>query len=104
MKIVLYVRVSKRLGQTVENQIPILENWAKQQGFDYQIAVEVESTRKARPVREEIIRKLRAGEADGVAVVRLDRWLRSAADVLVIKELVDLGRSFWFVQQGFHWG
>jgi putative DNA-invertase from lambdoid prophage Rac len=101
MRVMLYVRVSKRLGQTVENQIPILENWAKVQGFKYEIAMEMESTRNTRPVREDIIRKLRTGEVDGVAVVRLDRWLRSASDVLVVKELVETGRSFYFVQQGF---
>ena len=102
MRILLYCRVSKRLGQTVENQIPILENWARQQGFDYEILTEVESTRNTRPVRESIIQKLRNREIDGVACVRLDRWLRSFTDVVVVKELVDLGCSFYFVNQGFH--
>ncbi|MFC1674610.1 recombinase family protein [Candidatus Omnitrophota bacterium] len=102
MKICLYCRVSKRLGQTVENQIPILENWAKQQRFDYEILTEAESTRNARPVRESIVQKLRNREADGVACVRLDRWLRSFTDVVVVKELVDRGCSFYFVNQGFH--
>lgn len=98
----LYCRVSKRLGQTVENQVPILVNWAKQQGFDYEILTEVESTRNTRPVRESIIQRLRSREVNGVACVRLDRWLRSFADVVVIKELVDSGCSFYFVNQGFH--
>ncbi len=102
MRVILYCRVSKRLGQTVENQIPILENWAKQQGFEYEIMTETESTRKSRPVRESIIGKLRNREADGVACVRLDRWLRSFADVVVVKELVDRGCSFHFVNQGFN--
>jgi DNA invertase Pin-like site-specific DNA recombinase len=102
IKILLYCRVSKRLGQTVENQIPIMENWAKQQGFEYEILTETESTRNTRPVRESIIGKLRNREVDGVACVRLDRWLRSCADVVVVKELVDQGCSFYFVNQGFH--
>ena len=102
MRICLYCRVSKRLGQTVENQIPILENWARQQGFDYEILTETESTRNARPVRESVIQKLRNREFDGVASVRLDRWLRSLTDVVVVKELVDRGCSFYFVNQGFH--
>ncbi len=102
MKIYLYCRVSKRLGQTVENQIPILENWAKAQGYDYEVITEQESTRKARPVRESIIQHLRTREIDGVACVRLDRWLRSFADVVTIKELVDKGCLFFFVNQGFH--
>jgi DNA invertase Pin-like site-specific DNA recombinase len=102
MRICLYCRVSSRIGQTVENQIPILENWAKQQGFEYEILTETESTRNARPVRESIIQKLRNREIDGVACVRLDRWLRSCADVVVVKELVDRGCSFYFTSQGFH--
>ena len=102
MKIDLYCRISKRLGQTVENQIPILENWAKSQGYEYELHTEEESTRKVRPVRESIIQRLRTREIDAVACVRLDRWLRSFSDVVVIKELVDKGCSFFFVNQGFH--
>lgn len=100
MKIALYCRVSKRLGQVVANQIPILENWAKAQGYEYKILTEEESTRKTRPVREGIIQKLRLKEFDGVACVRLDRWLRSFTDVITIKELVERGCSFFFVSQG----
>lgn len=102
MRICLYCRVSKRLGQTVENQIPVLKNWAKALGYDYEILTEAESTRKTRPVRESIIQRLRTREIDGVGCVRLDRWMRSFTDVVTIKELVDKGCSFYFVNQGFH--
>ena len=102
MKIALYCRVSKRLGQTVENQIPILESWAKAQKYEYKIFTEEESTRKTRPIRERIIQALRLKEFGGVACVRLDRWLRSLSDVMTIKELVEGGSSFFFVSQGFH--
>ena len=102
LKLALYCRVSKRLGQTTENQIPILENWAKALGYDYEIYEEAESTRKTRPVKEELIQKMRLRQIDGVACVRLDRWLRSCADVVVVKEMVDNGCHFFFVNQGFH--
>lgn len=58
--IALYARVSKKIGQTVENQVPILENWAKSNGYLYETYVEEESTRNFRPVRQEIIAKLRS--------------------------------------------
>jgi DNA invertase Pin-like site-specific DNA recombinase len=102
LKIYIYCRVSMRLGQTVENQIPIVENYAKLQGWDYEILTETESTRKTRPVLESIYQKMRTREIDGMACVRLDRALRSFADVVRIKELVDIGCHFYFVNQGFH--
>jgi len=99
-KMALYARVSKRIGQTVENQVPILENWAKGKGYPYEVFIEKESTRKFRPVRQEIIARLRNKELDGVACVRLDRFLRSLAEVLLIKELVDKGSLLVFVSEG----
>lgn len=100
LKIALYCRVSKKIGQTVENQVPILENWAKARGFSYMIFLEEESTRKFRPVRAEIIAQLRNKQIDGVACVRLDRFLRSLSEILLIKELIEKGSNFYFVNQG----
>jgi putative DNA-invertase from lambdoid prophage Rac len=96
----LYARVSKKTGQTVENQVPILENWAKANGYAYEIHVEEESTRNFRPVRQELIARLRNKQMDGIACVRLDRFLRSLNEVLLVKELVDKGASFYFINQG----
>lgn len=100
MRIALYARVSKRVGQTVENQIPILENWAKSNGYSFETYVEEESTRKFRPVRQELIARLRNKQIDGIACVRLDRFLRSLNEILLINELVDKGASFYFITQG----
>jgi DNA invertase Pin-like site-specific DNA recombinase len=99
-KIALYARVSKRIGQTVENQVPILEQWAKDRGFAYQTYTEEESTRNFRPVRQEIIALLRNKQIDGVACVRLDRFLRSLSEVILLKELIDNGSDFYFIHQG----
>lgn len=98
--VALYARVSKKIGQTVENQVPILENWAKANGYAYEIHVEEESTRNFRPVRQELIARIRLRQLDGIACVRLDRFLRSLNEVLLIKELVDKGGSFYFINQG----
>jgi putative DNA-invertase from lambdoid prophage Rac len=98
--VALYCRVSKKIGQTVENQIPMLENWAKMRQYAYEIHTEEESTRNFRPVRQELIARLRNGQLDGIACVRLDRFLRSLSEVLLVKELVDKGGSFYFINQG----
>lgn len=100
MKYALYARVSKRTGQTVENQIPVLEEWAKIKNVEYDLFTEQESTRKTRPVREHIIQSIRAGTYKGIVCVRLDRFLRSLSEVNLIKELVDKGVEFYFIQQG----
>lgn len=100
MRVALYARVSKKIGQTVENQIPILEDWAKSKGFEYELYTEQESTRKTRPVREHIIKEARLGKYQGIACVRLDRFLRSLSEVTLIKELVDRNCGFYFITQG----
>lgn len=100
MKIANYARISKRLDQTVENQVPILEQWCSKSGHSFDTFVEEESTRKTRPVKDKIIRDLRQGLYDGMACVRLDRFLRDMSEVSVIKELVDKGRAFFFISDG----
>lgn len=96
----LYCRVSKRTGMHVENQQPILEQWAKARSLPYRLFTEQESTRKTRPVREGIIQRARAGEFAGIACVKLDRFLRDVGEVVMIKELVDKGIAFSFIQNG----
>lgn len=100
MRIALYARVSKRVGQTAENQIPILENWAKSNGYAFETYIEQESTRKFRPVRQELIARLRNKQIEGIACVRLDRFLRSLNEVLLIDELVGKGAHFFFINNG----
>lgn len=100
--VVLYARVSKRLGQTVENQLPILEKFAKDRGYEYEIFTEAESTRKTRPVREKVIALLREGKFDGLVCTRLDRFLRSTQEVVLIEELVKRRRFVAFCQQGLY--
>lgn len=102
MKVALYARVSMRIGQTVENQIPIIEKYAKDKGFEYEIFTEQASTRGTRPIKENILKRMRNGEFDGLVCTRLDRFLRSTQEVLLIDELVKRGKFFAFVQQGMY--
>jgi putative DNA-invertase from lambdoid prophage Rac len=87
-KVALYVRVSTE-KQTNENQILQLTDYAKAKGFDYEIFQEVESSRKTRPVKADLLGRLRAGEYESVVVWRLDRWARSTVELLLeIQELL----------------
>lgn len=55
----------------------------------------MESTRKSRPVKAELLNKLREGHYDGVLVYKLDRWARSSTElVLEIRELANKGIAF----------
>jgi len=90
----LYVRVST-FDQTVENQKVRLIEFAKSNGYEFEIYEEVESSRRTRPVKQLLLNKLINGEYAGVIVYKIDRWARSSTElILEIKELVDRGIAF----------
>ncbi len=94
MKIAIYCRVSKR-DMHPENQLIKLRDYAEKNGWEYEVFEEKESTRKTRPVKEEVLRKLRAKEFDGLLILKLDRWARSLPELaLEVQELVDKGITF----------
>jgi DNA invertase Pin-like site-specific DNA recombinase len=94
MKYAIYCRVSTR-DQHPENQRLILEERAKREGWQYQVFEETESSRKTRPIKNELMNKLRQKEFDGVIVLKLDRWARSLPELVMdIKELTDKGITF----------
>jgi DNA invertase Pin-like site-specific DNA recombinase len=93
-KIALYLRVSTQ-EQTTENQKFRLTEYAERNGYEYDIYEEVESTRKTRPIKQELLSRLRKNEYCAVAVYKLDRWARSSTElILETKELVDKGIGF----------
>lgn len=85
MKVALYARVSTE-DQTCENQRVVLEKWAKVQGHEYEYLYENESTKKTRPVKDQLMQRLRTKDFDAVAVVKLDRWARSTMELLTNME------------------
>lgn len=88
-KIAIYTRVSTQ-EQTTLNQINTLVSYASSQGWIYEIYTENQSTRKTRPVKQELLAKLRKGDYDGVVVYKLDRWARSSRElILEISELLN---------------
>lgn len=82
MKIAIYVRVS-RTDLNPENQRLQLVNHANNKLWQYQVFEETESTRKTRPIKEQIIQSLRNGEFDGVLIWKLDRWARSLQELIM---------------------
>ena len=94
MKVALYCRVSTN-EQTTENQRIRLIEYAKGNGYEFDIYEETESTRKSRPVKQVLLQKLRAKEYDAVIVYKLDRWARSSTELILdSKELIDKGIGF----------
>jgi putative DNA-invertase from lambdoid prophage Rac len=94
MKVAIYCRVSTE-GQTTENQRITLEEYAKRNNWDYEIIEEVESSRKTRPMKSQLLQRLRRKEFNSVLVYKLDRWARSSYELLTdITELTNKGINF----------
>lgn len=93
-KIALYCRVSTTEQANINQEIRLIE-YAKLKGLDYDIFREVESTRKTRPVKQDLLQRLRRKEYSAIVVYKLDRYARSTAElILEIKELNDKGVAF----------
>ena len=94
MKIAIYCRVSSR-DQTPDNQRIRLTEYAREKEWEFDVYTEVESTRKTRPIKAELLHKLWEGKYEGVLVYKLDRWARSSIElVLEVRELVNSGVVF----------
>jgi DNA invertase Pin-like site-specific DNA recombinase len=93
-KSALYCRVSTS-KQTTENQKVRLLQFGIDNNLKYDLFEEIESTRKTRPVKQELLHKLRQGEYKEVIIYKLDRWARSSRElILEIQELLDKGVRF----------
>ena len=93
-KIAIYIRVSTA-EQTTENQLLKLREYCKNNEYEYEVFEEVESTRKSRPIKQELLNHLRKQKYDRVIVYKLDRWARSSRElILEIEELTTKGIQF----------
>ena len=93
--IAIYTRVSTN-QQTTQNQVLCLTRYAKSQKFNFVVFEEVQSTRKTRPVKKQLLNDLRKHKYDGVLVYKLDRWARSSTElILEINELINKGIEFY---------
>jgi len=94
LKVALYARVSKALGQHPENQMIELRRWASAMGHEVvgEYVDEI-SSKDTRPQKETVLRMIRQGEIKGVAFWTLDRWGRTMAELVL--ELEEFGRMGW---------
>ena len=91
--VALYCRVSTD-HQTNENQSNRLIQYAKDRQLKYDLYEEIESSRKTRPVKQDLMQKLRDGKYSAVIVFKLDRWARSSTELIMdVQDLVkkDIG-------------
>jgi DNA invertase Pin-like site-specific DNA recombinase len=102
MKLALYARVSKRLGQNPENQVMELKRWAANTNYEIDgVYIDMDSTRDTRPQKEILLKKMRLGEIDGVAFVALDRWGRDMCElVLELDEFSKSGKMLISLKEG----
>ncbi len=93
-KVALYCRVSTS-EQTNENQKIRLLKYADENNLLFDVFEETESTRKTRPVKADLLTRLRNKEYDAVIVYKLDRWARSSSELIMdVAELVKKGIGF----------
>ena len=93
-KVALYSRVSTS-DQTTENQVLRLRDYAENRHLTYDLYTEVQSSRRTRPIKAQLLQKLRNGDYDAVIVFKLDRWARSSTElILEAKEMSDKGIAF----------
>jgi len=101
MKIAIYCRVS-RIDLNPENQKLALVEHCKNKGWDYEVFEETESTRKTRPVKEEVLKQIRQGKFDGILIYKLDRWARSLQELIMnVTEITNRGKQFIVLTQPF---
>lgn len=82
LKAALYARVST-VDQHPERQEKGLKDYAKRMGWeDYDYYEEKESTKKTRPIKEELFKKLCKKEYDVICVWKLFRWARTLQEAI----------------------
>lgn len=104
IKYALYSRVSTA-EQNNENQNSRLTKYAKDNGVEYELFSETETTRKTRPIKQKMLERARKGEFKAIVVFKLDRYARSSTElILETKELVDKGVRFISISDNLDFG
>jgi DNA invertase Pin-like site-specific DNA recombinase len=101
MRIAIYSRVSKGDLNPENQRIQLIEH-AKHKGWDYECFEETESSRKTRPIKEQILQSIREGKFDGILIYKLDRWARSLQELIMnVTEITNRGKQFIVLTQPF---
>lgn len=81
MKVAIYARVSTE-DQTTDNQVFPLKQYCERMGWQYDVFVETQSSRKTRPVQYDLYNKLLRKEYAGLVIYKFDRWARSTQELV----------------------
>jgi len=81
MKAAIYIRTSK-IDMHPENQQLELERYAKGMGYEYEVFEELESSRKTRPIKNQLYQDAISKKYDIIMVWKLDRWARSLQEMI----------------------
>lgn len=102
MKAVLYARVS-RDDLHCENQQKVLIDYCNRNKIlDYVYLKEEMTSRKTRPIKEQVIKSFREGVYDTIIVTRIDRFARSMQELVMdIEGIINNGGRFISIQNGF---
>ena len=100
MKVAIYARVSTE-EQTVENQIIPLKQYAERMNYEYEIFKEKETTRKTRPVKNDLYHALMQRKYDGLIIYKFDRWARSTTELITeIQNILKKGSFVYSYSDG----
>jgi DNA invertase Pin-like site-specific DNA recombinase len=102
MRVCLYARVSMALVQNPENQLIELRKWAKNANHEVigEFVDEI-SSKDTRPMKELVLKKMRLGECEGVAFWSLDRWGRTASELIFeLEEFSKSGKAIISLKEG----
>jgi len=101
MKVAIYCRVSREDLNT-DNQRLRLEEYANMKGWEFEVFEETETTRKTRPIKENVLKLIREGKFDGVLIYKLDRWARSLQELIMnVTEITERKKQFIVLTQPF---
>ena len=75
------MRVSTEDQELLNQELKIIE-YCERNGYEYELFREKISTRKTRPVKQDLLRRLLQKEFDGVIVNDLSRWGRTLSEVV----------------------
>ena len=95
MKVAIYCKISAQ-DERPERQRADLEAYAKRMGYEYEVFEEKDSSRGGRPIKQALLKRLRAKEFDGLVIWKLDRWAKNLTELIPeIKEL--LSKQLFFI-------
>ena len=95
MKVAIYCKSSAQ-DERPERQRADLEEYAKRMGYEYEVFEEKESSRGTRPIKQALLKRLRAKEFDGLLIWKFDRWAKNLSELIPeIKEL--LSKQIFFI-------